>query len=54
MTHNCDDLDRRRSGSTSSNNEALTAEQRAAGKKNYDELIVTAGFPNKPDGTPMV
>jgi multiple sugar transport system substrate-binding protein len=22
-------------------------------KKNYEELIVTAGFPTKPDGTPM-
>ena len=36
------------------NNEALNAEQRATAKKNYDELIRTAGFPNKPDGSKMV
>jgi multiple sugar transport system substrate-binding protein len=36
------------------NNETLTAEQRAAGKKAYEELIATAGFPKKPDGSPMV
>ena len=36
------------------NNETLTAEQRAQAKKNYYELIATAGFPNKPDGTKMV
>jgi multiple sugar transport system substrate-binding protein len=36
------------------NNEALTAEQRATAKKNYTELIATAGFPNKPDGSKMV
>jgi multiple sugar transport system substrate-binding protein len=35
------------------NNEALPADQRAQAKKNYYELIRTAGFPNKPDGTPM-
>jgi multiple sugar transport system substrate-binding protein len=35
------------------NNESLTAEQRAAGRKAYDELIATAGFPKKPDGSPM-
>ncbi len=35
------------------NNEQLTPEQRAAGRKAYDELIATAGFPKKPDGTPM-
>jgi len=35
------------------NNEQLTAEQRAAGRKAYDELIATAGFPKKPDGSPM-
>ena len=35
------------------NNATLTAEQRAQAKKNYEELIRTAGFPNKPDGTPM-
>ena len=33
------------------NNDTLTAEQRAQAKKNYDELIATAGFPNKPDGS---
>lgn len=36
-----------------SNNATLTAEQREVAKKNYNELIATAGFPNKPDGTPM-
>jgi multiple sugar transport system substrate-binding protein len=36
------------------NNEALSAEQRATAKKNYYELIRTAGFPNKPDGSKMV
>ncbi len=36
------------------NNEQLTPEQRAAGRKAYDELIATAGFPRKPDGTAMV
>jgi multiple sugar transport system substrate-binding protein len=36
------------------NNESLSAEQRAQAKKNYYELIRTAGFPNKPDGRPMV
>jgi multiple sugar transport system substrate-binding protein len=36
------------------NNETLTAEQRAQAKKNYYELIRTAGFPNKPDGSKMV
>ena len=35
------------------NNVSLAAEQRAAGRKAYDELIATAGFPRKPDGTPM-
>src|SRR3954464_8095150 len=35
------------------NNETLTADQRAAAKKNYYELIRTAGFPDKPDGKPM-
>src|SRR5216684_7385222 len=34
-------------------NEQLSTEQRAQAKKNYGELIRTAGFPNKPDGTPM-
>ena len=36
------------------NNETLSAEQRAQAKKNYYELIRTAGFPKKPDGTAMV
>ncbi|HMK80276.1 MAG TPA: ABC transporter substrate-binding protein [Xanthobacteraceae bacterium] len=36
-----------------STNPALTPEQRAAGKKAYEENIITAGFPNKPDGTPI-
>jgi multiple sugar transport system substrate-binding protein len=36
-----------------SQNPALTPEQRAAGKKAYEETIITASFPNKPDGTPI-
>src|SRR5690349_6058721 len=36
-----------------STNPALTPEQRAAGKKAYEQDIITTGFPNKPDGTPM-
>jgi multiple sugar transport system substrate-binding protein len=36
------------------NNATLTPEQRAQAKKNYDELIRTAGFPNKPDGSKPV
>jgi len=36
-----------------SNNDKLKPEERAQAKKNYDELIATAGFPNKPDGKPM-
>jgi multiple sugar transport system substrate-binding protein len=36
------------------NNAALTPEQRATAKKNYTELIATAGFPNKPDGSKMI
>ncbi len=36
-----------------STNPALTDEQRAAGKKAYEETIITASFPNKPDGTPI-
>ena len=36
------------------NNATLKPEQRAQAKKNYDELIATAGFPNKPDGSKMV
>ena len=35
------------------NNAALTDEQRATAKKNYYELIRTAGWPNKPDGKPL-
>src|ERR1700750_629391 len=36
-----------------STNPALTPEQRAAGKKAYEELIITSSFPNKPDGSPI-
>jgi len=36
------------------NNASLTDAQRETAKKNYTELIRTAGFPNKPDGTKMV
>src|SRR3954465_14283087 len=36
------------------NNEANTPEQRAQAKRNYYELIRTAGFRQKPDGSPMV
>lgn len=36
------------------NNTTLTEAQRAQAKKNYTELIATAGFPNKPDGSKMV
>jgi multiple sugar transport system substrate-binding protein len=35
------------------NNTALTDAQRATAKKNYTELVKTAGFPNKPDGSKM-
>jgi multiple sugar transport system substrate-binding protein len=35
------------------NNTALSQAQRDEAKKNYTQLIATAGFPNKPDGTPM-
>jgi multiple sugar transport system substrate-binding protein len=35
------------------NNDKLKPEERAAARKNYEELIATAGFPNKPDGKPM-
>src|ERR1700680_2345245 len=35
------------------NNESLAADLREQAKKNYYELIRTAGFPKKPDGTPM-
>jgi multiple sugar transport system substrate-binding protein len=37
-----------------SNNAALTDAQRATAKKNYTELIRTAGWPNKPDGSKMI
>lgn len=37
-----------------SSNATLTPEQRATAKKNYEELIRTAGFPNKPDGSKPV
>src|SRR5229473_2658496 len=37
-----------------SNNDKLTPEERAAARKNYDELVRTGAFPNKPDGKPMV
>jgi len=36
-----------------SNNAALSEADRAQAKKNYEELIRTAGFPNKPDGGKM-
>ncbi|MDD0810136.1 ABC transporter substrate-binding protein [Curvibacter sp. RS43] len=36
------------------NNPTLKEEQRATAKKNYTELIRTAGFPAKPDGSKMV
>ena len=34
-------------------NQTLSPEQREQAKKNYYDLIRTAGFPNKPDGSPM-
>jgi multiple sugar transport system substrate-binding protein len=36
------------------NNATLSAEQRAEAKKNYEQEIATAGFPDKPDGSKMV
>jgi multiple sugar transport system substrate-binding protein len=36
-----------------SKNDTLTEAQRATAKKNYTELIATAAFPAKPDGTKM-
>ena len=36
------------------NNTTLTAPQRETAKKNYTELIATAGWPTKPDGTKFV
>ena len=53
MTHNCT-ISIAAKWLDDANNETLTAEQRAAGRKAYDELIATAGFPKKPDGSPMV
>lgn len=35
------------------NSTTLNEQQRAQAKKNYTELIATAGFPNKPDGSKM-
>ncbi|MCW5223301.1 ABC transporter substrate-binding protein [Verminephrobacter aporrectodeae] len=35
------------------NNPVLTDSQRATARKNYTELIVTGGFPDKPDGSRM-
>ena len=35
------------------NNDKLKPEEREQAKKNYYENIVTAGFPKKPDGSPM-
>ena len=35
------------------NNATLSEADRAQAKKNYEELIITAGFPNKPDGGKM-
>ena len=35
------------------NNQALTAEQRAEAKANYEQKIATTGWPKKPDGTPI-
>jgi multiple sugar transport system substrate-binding protein len=35
------------------NNQTLNGDQRAQAKKNYEELIATAGFPTRPDGKPM-
>jgi len=35
------------------NNRQLSAEQRAAGRRAYDDLIATEGLPAKPDGSPM-
>jgi multiple sugar transport system substrate-binding protein len=36
------------------NNKELTQAQRDIAKKNYEQNIATAGFPNKPDGSKMV
>ena len=37
-----------------SNNATLAADAREQAKKNVEQNIATAGFPNKPDGKPMV
>ena len=36
------------------NNTTLSDAQRAQAKKNYEQNIATAGFPNKPDGSKMI
>ncbi|MFN4015035.1 MAG: extracellular solute-binding protein [Reyranella sp.] len=36
------------------NNPQRSPAERRAGRRAYDELLATAGLPNKPDGTPMV
>ena len=36
------------------NNDKLGAQQRAQGRKAYDELIATAGLPRKPSGAPLL
>jgi multiple sugar transport system substrate-binding protein len=36
------------------NNATLSDAQRAQAKKNYEQNIATAGFPNKPDGSKMI
>ena len=35
------------------NNESLTAEQRATAKLNYEKLLATTSWPNRPDGKPI-
>jgi multiple sugar transport system substrate-binding protein len=35
------------------NSDKLKPEERAQAKKNYEQLIATGAFPNKPDGKPM-
>ena len=58
MTHNFDHLDRGEMVPRNSINETLTPDQRAAGKKAYEELILTSGFPEKAgwlgDGLPRL
>jgi multiple sugar transport system substrate-binding protein len=36
------------------NNTSLSEQQRAEAKKNYEQNIATAAFPNKPDGSKMI